>query len=188
MTFAGMAMLNVYEGDIEASIFYTRQALDNKMPTRWGSDAMLVRVLLIWAMDQDQTDTALSLLKLSHPEFFEQNPPLNADNVLQAIDTAHLLQEENQNDKANALLQAVLAAYQIPYTITDVEHATGKAQALALLGEKQAALEELRHQMEQGWRFLWRWNTELNPNFKMLHNNPKFREIVEFLRSDMARQ
>jgi TolB-like protein/Flp pilus assembly protein TadD len=188
MTFAGMAMLNIYEGDIEASFPYTRQALDNIMPNRWGSDAALVRALLIWAMDQDQTDTALSLLKLSHPGFFEQNPPLNADNVLQAIDTAHLLQEENQNDKANALLQAVLAAYQIPYTITEVQHATGKAQALALLGEKQAALKELRRQMEQGWRFLWRWNTELNPNFKMLHNDPEFREIVEFLRSDMARQ
>ncbi|GMR14763.1 MAG: hypothetical protein BMS9Abin30_0370 [Gammaproteobacteria bacterium] len=188
MTFAGMATLNIYEGNIEASIPYTRQALDKNMPTRWGSDARLIRALLIWALDQDQTAIALSIVQRNHPELFEQNPPLNADNVLQAIDTAHLLQAEDQGNKAIALLQAVIAAYEIPYTITELQHATGKAQALALLGKKQAALKELRQQMDQGWRYAWRWNTELNPNFKTLHNDPKFREIVEFQRADMARQ
>lgn len=188
MTFAGMATLNIYEGDIEASIPYTRQALDKNMPTRWGSDARLIRALLIWALDQDQTTAALNIVQRNHPELFEQNPRLDADNVLQAIDAARLLQEENQSGKADTLLQAVIRAYEIPYTITEVQHATGKAQALALLGEKQAALKELRQQMNQGWRYLWRWNTELNPNFKTLHNDPEFREIVEFLRTDMARQ
>ena len=188
LTFAGLATLNIYEGNIEASIPYTRQALDQNMPTRWGSDARLIRALLIWALDQDQTNAALSIVQRNHPELFEQNPRLDADNVLQAIDTARLLQEENQRDKADTLLQAVIRAYEIPYTITEVQHATGKAQALALLGDKQAALKELRLQMNQGGQYLWRWNTELNPNFKTLHNDPEFREIVAFLRTDMARQ
>jgi len=188
MTFAGMAMLNIFEGDFKASIPYTRQALDNKMPNRWGSDSVLIRALLIWALDADQAGTALGVMKQNHPEFFEQNPVLDASNVLQAIDTAHLLQQENQNDQANVLLQAVLAAYQVPYTITEVQHATGKAQALALLGEQQAALKELRYQMDHGWRFLWRWNTELNPNFESLQDDPEYKNIVAFLRTDMARQ
>jgi len=134
MTFASMALLNIYTGDIKASIPYTRQALDKNMPTRWGSDAILIRALLIWALDQNQTATALSIVQGNHPELFAENPPIDADNVLQAIDTAHLLQAENQSDKASALLQAVLAAYETPYTITELQHTTGKAQALALLG------------------------------------------------------
>jgi len=42
--------------------------------------------------------------------------------------------------------------------------------------------------MDQGWRYLWRWNTELNPNFKTLYNDSEFKEIVEFQHTDMARQ
>jgi TolB-like protein/Tfp pilus assembly protein PilF len=188
MTFAGMAMLNIYEGNVNASIAYTRQALEGQMPDRWGSDSVLVRALLIWALDQGQTDTALAIIKQAHPELFDQNPLVDAANVLQAIDTAHLLQSENQNDAARKLLQAVMTAYERPYAVTEVQHATGKAQALALLGKKQAALNELRQQADEGWRFLWRWNTELNPNFESLQEEPEFQAIVEFLRADMARQ
>jgi len=188
MTVSGMVMLNIYEGNVNASITYTRQALEGQMPDRGGSDSVLVKALLIWAMDQGQTDTALAIIKQAHPELFDQNPLVDAGNVLQAIDTAHLLQNENQYDEARKLLQAVMTAYEQPYAVTKVQHATGKAQALALLGEKQAALKELRHQVDKGWRHLWRWNSELNPNFESLRDDPEFQAIVDFLRADMARQ
>jgi hypothetical protein len=82
----------------------------------------------------------------------------------------------------------VIAIYDQPYAATETWMVSGKAQALALLGEEQAALEELRLQVDKGMRLSWRWQTELNPNFKPLWEDPEFQAIVDFLRSDMARQ
>ena len=107
---------------------------------------------------------------------------------MQAIDTAQLLQRENHYNEAKKLLRAAITAYEKPYAVTETWLAPGKAHALALLGEKQAALKELRHQVDKGWRLLWRWNTELNPNFESLREDPEFQAIVEFLDMDMARQ
>jgi len=188
MNLSGMAMLNIHEGNINASISYTRQALEDQMPDRWGSDSVHVRTLLIWALDKGQTSAALELLRQAHSELFEQNPIVNADNVLQAIDTAHLLQNENHHDEAAKLLRAAIAAYEKPYAVSEAWMTTGKAQALALLGEKEAALIELRHQVDEGWRLFWRWDTELNPNFESLRKDLEFQSIIEFLREDMARQ
>ncbi len=188
MTPTGWAMLQIYQGDIEASIPYTRQALESRMPGSQGSDGMAVRALLIWALDQGRTDTALTMLRQAHPELFEQNPTVDADNVLQAIDAAHLLQREHRNGAAEKLLQAVLAAYAQPYAVAQPWLYSGKAQALAMLGETRAALEELRRRVDEGWRLFWRWDTELNPNFASLRDEPEFKALVEYLRTDMARQ
>jgi len=188
MTLAGWAMLHIYQGDIEASMPYARQALEERMSGRFSSDAILVRAWLIWALDQGRTDTALTMLRQAHPELFEQNPLLDAGNVLQAIDAAHLLQKEHQNGAAEKLLQAVLATYARPYAVTVPWLGSGKAQALAMLGETRAALDELRRQVDAGWRLYWRWETELNPNFASLREEPEFKALVEFLRTDMARQ
>jgi len=188
MNLSGMAMLNIHEGNVNASITYTRQALEGQVHDRWGSDSVHIRTLLIWALDQGQTGAALEIVKKAHPELFEQNPIVDAVNVLQAIDTAHLLQRENHNDEAAKLLLAAVAAYEKPYAVSEAWHASGKAQALNLLGDKQAALSELRHQVDEGWRLFWRWDTELNPNFESLRDEPEFHAIVEFLRADMTRQ
>ena len=185
---AGMSMLNIYQGNIDASIQTTRPALENPMPDRWGSDSILIRALLIWALDQDQTTAALDLARQAHPELFEAPPVVNAGNVLQAIDSAHLLISENQQQEARVLLQAAVVVYEEPYRLAATWQSSGKAQALAMLGEKQAALNELRSLVDNGWRNFWRWDTELNPNFNSLHDDPEFQSIVESLRTDMARQ
>jgi len=188
MTPAGMARLYIHQGDIDTSITYTRQALTDGLPARWGSGSALIRALLIWALEKDQAGPALEIIRQKHPELFTTNPVINTDNVVQAIDTAHLLQNENSADEAEKLLQASIAFFERPGTVISYFLSTGKAQALALLGQKQPALKELRKQVDRGWRLLWRWNTELNPNFDSLRQEPEFQAIVETLRADMANQ
>ena len=188
MFFSNMAMLNLNEGHLDAAIKYTREAIDSQVLARHGSDAVLVRTLLIWALEQEHTGKALEIIGQAHPKLFDTIPIVDAGNVSQAIDTAQLLQRGNQNDEAKVLLRAAIAAYDKPYAMAESWLAPGKAQALALLGEKQAALKELRFQVDRGWRFLWRWNSELNPNFESLREEPEFQAIIEFLRTDMARQ
>lgn len=184
LNLSAMAMLNIHQGNVNEAMTYTRQVLEGQMPDRHESGSVHIRTLLIWAVDQDQTSAALKMVRRVHPELFEQNPIVDAGNVLQAIDTAQLLQREKHYDEAETLLLAAIAEYDKPFARFDA----GKAQALALLGEKQSALIELRHQVDQGWRVSWRWDTELNPNFESLRDEPEFQAIVEFLRADMARQ
>jgi len=188
MFLSNMAMLNINEGHPDLAIKYVHEAIDTQVLDRHGSDAVLVRTLLIWTLDQGQTGKALEIIGQAHPKLFDTIPIVDAGNVSQAIDTAQLLQRENRNDEAKVLLQAAIAAYDKPYAVAETSLAPGKAQALALLGEKQAALKELRFQVDRGWRFLWRWNSELNPNFESLREEPEFQAIIEFLRTDMARQ
>jgi len=188
LTVSGIAMLDILEGNFDASATNVRRAFEESLVDRLGSDSVLVRALLIWALGQDQTSSALKIVTRAHPELFDHAPVVNAGNILQAVDSAHLLRQENRGDEARKLLLAVVAAYDEPYAETDAWLAPGRAQALALLGNKQAALKELRHRVDSGWRLFWRWSTELNPNFESLRNDPEFRNIVEFLRADMARQ
>jgi len=188
MNSSNFAMLNIYEGRLDDAKGYARQLLEDHGQDRWGSDAAMVKTLLIWALEQGQEASALEMIKQAHPELFEQPLLINAGNILQAIDTAQLLQNENRNDEANVLLKAAIAAYEKPYEVTDMWLVPAKAYALALLGQKQAALEELRHQIDKGWRLHWRWGTELNPNFESLHNVPEFQAMVDILRADIAAQ
>jgi len=188
MTLTHWAMLNIYAGNPEAAMEFARQTLDEQMADRWGSNPIAIRTLHIWALNQGRVDTALELIRKAHPELFESTPYVDASNVTQAIDTAHLLQTAGQNEVADKLLQTVMAAYEEPYAVTATWMLTGKAQALALRGKKQAALSELRQRVNDGWRTFWRWDTELNPNFESLHDDQEFLAIVEILRTDMARQ
>ena len=188
MTPTNRAMLNIQAGNPDAAIKFARQTLDEQMFNRWGSEPVAIRTLHIWALDQDRVDTALELIRKTHPELFESTPYVDASNVTQAIDTAHLLQTAGQNEVANKLLQTVITAYEARHGMAEAWMVTGKAQTLALLGKKQAALSELRQQVDDGWRTFWHWDTELNPNFESLRDDPEFQAIVEFLRADMARQ
>ena len=188
MTLTNRAILDVIESNPDAAMELGRQTLENHTFNRWGSETLAVRTLLIGAIDQGRTDSALELLRQVQPELFETAPTINGGNAVQAVDIAHLLQLAGQNKMAGKLLQAVLEAYDVPYAISDEWLRTGKAQALALLGENEAALNELRQQVNNGWRHLWRWDTELNPNFESLREEPEFLAIIEFLDADMARQ
>lgn len=187
LNLSNRAMLNIYEGHLDSALEYARQ-LESQTQSRWGSDATMVRTLLIWALEKGQQTSALETIKQAHPELFDKPPFINAGNILQAIDTAQLLQNQDQSNEAKTLLQAVIAAYQKPYEVTDMWLVPAKAYALALLDEKQAAIEELRHQVEKGWRLHWRWGTELNPNFDSIRQDPQFQEIINFLRADIAAQ
>jgi TolB-like protein/Tfp pilus assembly protein PilF len=188
LTLSNWAMLNIHEGQIGTAVEYAHQAINVQMQDRWGSDAAMVRTLLVWALDQGRTADVLELVRQAHPELFDQPPVVNGGNILQAIDAAQLLQNEGFDNDARTLLQTVITAYEKPYALTAMWLVPAKAYALALLGQKQAAIDELRRQVNKGWRFHWRWGTELNPSFAMLRDEPEFQAIVKSLRDDMAKQ
>jgi len=188
MTLSSRAMLDVYNGNLGLAAAVAQRALLEKLPNRWGSNQIMVRVLLKQAIAQKQSAEMLKILTVADPGLFETTPQIRAANVILAIDTAHLLMLENRLEEARNLLQTVISFYEIPYAGRTPWLVSGKAQALALLGEKQAAITELRRQVDKGMRLFWLWNTELNPNFNQLRSDPEFQAIVDFLRKEVAMQ
>ncbi len=110
---------------------------------------------------------------------------------MQATDLALLLKMAGQSTKAQSLLEAILAAYDQPgfsNALFPAGLAPVKAEALAILGDQPASLAELRRIIDLGWRFQWRWKTDLNPNFNGVRQSAEFRGMVAELEQDMAQQ
>ena len=152
---------------------------------------MATDVLLIDAVRRQEPGPALDLLRAQGPGLFDDPPKVEADTVLQAINAAQLLRLAGDEVKAQGLLRAVIEFTGQPYALTGAVNqwrVSARARALALLGDKQAALAELQKQVDAGWRTLWRWQVGHSPNFDSLRDEPAFEEMVEFLESDMRGQ
>ena len=170
---------------------YARQHLVENLDNRWGSQSMAVSVLMVDAVQSNDPEPALDLLVSKLPALFESPPQIHPQNALQAVDLAHLLILGGQPETAETLLRAVLAFTEQRYVLRGDHNAwrvTVKAQALALLGDSEAALEELRSQVDAGWRILWQWETTLNPNFDSVRDDPAFSAMVNLIEADMRRQ
>ena len=190
-TLANRAVLKAETGELEDAVRFAVQHLAAGHDNRWGSESMATDVLLIDALRRLEPNTALGLLRAHRPGLFDTPPAVNADTVLQALNSAQLLRLAGEEEKAQGLLRAVIDFTDQPYALTGTISSwrvSARARALALLGEKQAALVDLQKQIDAGWRLLWRWHIGHSPNFDVLRDEPAFREMVEFLENDMRNQ
>jgi TolB-like protein/Tfp pilus assembly protein PilF len=191
MTLANRAVLAAEMGEMKTAVRLAVRHLAGRHDNRWGSESMATDVLLIDAVRRAEPSTALDLLRARRPGLFDASPAVNADNVLHAVNVAHLLRLAGEDENARSLLQTVMDFTDQPYALTGDINAwrvSARARALALLGEKQAALAELQKQIDGGWRDMWRWQIGHSPNFDGLRDEPAFRAMIEFLENDMRRQ
>jgi len=191
MTIANQIILDLQQGQVESAVRRSIQHFSGGLDNRWGSATIAVTALLIDAVGRHAPAPALGLLRSGTPELFQRSPAIEADNVLLALDSAQLLMLDGKGEQAEALLGAVIRFTDQPYALTGSTNAwrvTAKARALALLGEKEAALRELEKQVDAGWRVLWRLQLLYSPNFDGLRDDPAFRDLVERLEEDMRRQ
>lgn len=63
-----------------------------------------------------------------------------------------------------------------------------KAEALALLGRSDEAIRSLGRVVVDGWRLMWRWDTEFNRNFDSIREEPEFHALREEIGADLAAQ
>jgi hypothetical protein len=84
----------------------------------------------------------------------------------------------------------VVDRYDELYTVGAANFPLGaaKAQALVLLDRPDEALAELQRIVDDGWRIRWRFNTELNPSFETLRDNPQYKAIISSIERDIERQ
>ena len=58
----------------------------------------------------------------------------------------------------------------------------------AVQGEKQEALAALREAIDEGWRALWWYYLERDPNLESLHDEPEYQAMIAEIEADMAAQ
>ncbi len=191
MPMAMLAHHHYLVGNFGIALQYSNLALNLGLPDRWNSDAVFMRIKRDEALANGTPEAGMEVFRKHHPQLFAEQPAITPDNLLQAVDLALLQKLAGREQSARRLLEAALEAYDRPYFTSGGTRAwlvPAKAEALAILGRDRESLDELRRIIDRGWRIYWRWETDLNPNFNGLHEDPEFKAMVKELEDDIARQ
>jgi TolB-like protein len=178
-------------GNFESAVQYSNIALNLGLPDRWASDGIFMRIKRDESLSSGNPESGISVFRAQHPSLFELHPEITAANLSQAVDLALLLKMSGKPEEMRRLLGAVFEYYDQPWSTSGAMRAwlvPARAEALAILGEDQAALTELRRIIDKGWRLSWRWETDLNPNFNGIRESPEFQSMVSELEADVAEQ
>lgn len=178
-------------GNFEAAIQTSNIALNLGLPDDWRSDAIFMRIKRDEAVARGTPLAGVDLFANHHPALLEPRPRITPANILQAVDLALLFKMAGQSQRAGTLAAAAIEAYGQPLFVSGSARAwllPARAEALAVAGRHEAALDELERIIEVGWRIHWRWETEMNPNFSVLRDHSKFKVLVSRLENDMAEQ
>jgi len=127
--------------------------------------------------------------KISPALLHDDRPEIDtAGAYLDAINLVPVLSGTGEERRAETLLDRSLEYVRsIPrlgidgYWIADV-------QIYALQGKRKKALAALRQAIDDGWRTLWWYYLERDPNLESLHDDPEFQAMLEEVRADMATQ
>jgi TolB-like protein/class 3 adenylate cyclase/cytochrome c-type biogenesis protein CcmH/NrfG len=171
--------------DDDAAFDYASNSFSS-FPNNWPA-AWLLRNHAIRA---GRYSDAVALYEEISPELLHEDPPQVGTRgaYLDAINLALVLSGVGEQERADLLLDRSLEYIRtIPrlsidgYWIADV-------QIYALQGARQKALAALRQAIDAGWRTLWWYYLERDPNLESLHGDPEFQAMVEEIRVDMAAQ
>jgi hypothetical protein len=142
---------------------------------------------------------ALAILQRRIPDVYAGIEPINAHNVIPALDLAAAWQGTGELTKSRQLLRRIAAfldstaAPQLPLFIYQ------RACAHALAGESELALNALDQAYTAGFRTLWAPDLhpqpllyinpiDADPAFAELRSQPRYREWLARLKVDNARQ
>lgn len=191
MPMAMQASHHYLTGNFELALQFSNLALKLKLPDRWNSDAIFMRVKRDEALANGDPIAGIDLFQDRHPELFGAAPEITPGNMVQAADLALLLKMAGRIGESTSLLETVLDRYDRSFLAAGYLQAglvPVKAEALAILGRDREALAELRAIIDQGWRAHWRWKTDLNPNFVGIRQSGEFQAMVDELEIDAAKQ
>jgi tetratricopeptide (TPR) repeat protein len=188
---AALAVHHYLTGNFQRAIQYGNIARRLGLDVDWQADAIFTRIKRDEAIATGQYTTAIKIISDRHPSLVSDPPQIVPGNVAQAVDLAYLKNLAGEKPEAERLLNLVLKAYDQPlFTAGSARAAVlpARAEALALLGHPGAAMAELRRIVDQGWRVMWRWETELNANFIALREDSAFRALIRRLEDDVTAQ
>jgi TolB-like protein/Tfp pilus assembly protein PilF len=115
-------------------------------------------------------------------------PEVNNWNYQAAIDLALVLSKAGEKEQANLLLDRSLQYIQTLPRLGEAGYGIADVEIYALQGNKPKALSALRQAIDEGWRALWWYYLEHDPNLELLHGEPEYQAMIEEIEADMAAQ
>jgi TolB-like protein/Tfp pilus assembly protein PilF len=186
-------LLHVYQQATEGMAEYARAILadpdwlsfEEQFPTHFS--ATQLRNL---AMAEGQPDEALAVYSKHQPQLLlEHEPVIDRNNYRDAIDLSLVLQIMGDQERANMLLERSDAFIQEQSTIPWFGgYWISNVQILALQGKKAEALAALRLAIDEGWRTLWWYYLQYDPNLTSIRDEPEFQAILAEIKADMSAQ
>jgi TolB-like protein/Flp pilus assembly protein TadD len=187
---AAKAYMLTVTGDREGAVRVARTALAKQLDDRWRFQFVFLRVMRDEAIESGDSEEAFAWYRQLNPELFVDPPEVNSANVQKAVDLAHLLQLAGDSGRAETILESAIAAYDQRYAKGAANFPLGvsKAEALALLGRGDEAIDSLRLVVKDGWRLMWRWDTQFNRNFDSIRDDPRFVALQNEIEADLEAQ
>jgi tetratricopeptide (TPR) repeat protein len=175
----GMLLLNLYQQTTEGIAEDARAVLANPFGAPWHLHFSAAQ-LRNQAMAVDRHDEALAVYSKHQPQLLlDEEPVIDLNNYRAAIDLSLVLQIMGDQERASMLLERSTAFIREQprlgwwggYWISDV-------QILALQGKKAEALAALRLAADEGWRSLWWYFLQYDPNLESIHSEPAVQAVV----------
>jgi tetratricopeptide (TPR) repeat protein len=175
-------LLQLYRNDDAAVEFANRtfSSFTYNWPAAW--------ILRSHAIRAGRYSDAIALYEKISPGLLHDDPPQvdSTGAYLDAINLALALANSGEERRAETLLDRSLEFIRtIPrlgldgFWIADVH-------IFAIQGKREKALAMLREAIDEGWRTLWWYYLERDPNLDSLHGDPEFQAMLEELRAEMA--
>ncbi|MDH3620077.1 MAG: tetratricopeptide repeat protein [Gammaproteobacteria bacterium] len=176
--------LNLYLGDENAAQEDAR-AMHEQFPRNWGS----LYVLRNFDIAAGRYDVARSRYARAFPELSEPEiPQVSPANYFAAVDFALVLIHLEQKERAADLLDESLKVIKTlnrhgtaGYWITD-------ARIYAMQQRPQLAIDAFGEAVNEGWRVLSWFFIDHDPGLDSIRGEPKFQELHEQLKADLAAQ
>ena len=151
---------------------------------------MQLSLVTIFAMFAGDFDKARKYAELLNPDFAaDADPEVDAFNVANLISYAYILQNQGENKRADALLEASLKVVRTLPRIGLAGHGIRDVQILALQGKPLEALGALRDAIDEGFRGTVvsnGWPLALDPYLNSLRGQPAFEVMVTELDDAVA--
>jgi TolB-like protein/Tfp pilus assembly protein PilF len=183
-----MEMLLIYQGRPDKAIDQANKVLHQN--PGW---VLSLANLRNRDMEAGRASDAYARYKKHFPELFGNSPEIHRANVDAAIDLVPVMTRLEHTEHANMLLDKSVEyaksttmprlrwfakAYGVPELVS----------IYALKGEKEMALEALTKAVDEGWRGLWWYWLDHDPNLGSIRDEPEFQAARDRIRIDMAAQ
>jgi len=186
----GKLSLRVYQQATEGMAEGARAVLaepDWLLPFFWDFSATQLRNL---AMAEGRHDEALAVYSKHQPQLLlDHEPVIDLNNYRDAIDLSLVLQIMGDQERVSMLLERSKAFIEEQSTIPWFGgYWISNVQILALQGRKAEALAALRNAVDEGWRTLWWYYLQYDPNLESIRDEPEFQAILTEIKADMSAQ
>ena len=181
-----MQFVSLQRGNETQALEYAHKAL--KIQPGWRKAYSLATLLNHDLRTGRYTETRNRYEK-SFPELFaEDKPKIGALNYWAAIGLTAVLQKTNEQERGNWLLNSSLKYIQDIPRLGFFGYGLSDVRIYALQGETQKVLTTLRQAIDEGWRYMWRYYLEHDPNLESIRHEPEFQAMLAEIKADMAEQ